>query len=380
MSDLPLLTRLTHAADRTAACACLRRQRVVRDALHRESRRPDYRSLVRELTMPAAGRAEMPGIVPGASLRDLTDGGVDAGPEPGQGSVPEPQKLHCCRKRNAAIVRPHASIVRGAHEHVRGCRESGRLKSCAPDLRRVSDPRTACGLRNRPPFGNLNRKDPTMSHGDSGRASARLAAIPASTSSAGAIHHSSYPRCALAYVAAGSLPPLPVPQDFGALTAPAVAALLSFPAGGTCDDSRGMQGTDAPLGSDLGADRASGMKHRLRSGSIRYVLHNRLDRTPARGASEMTPATFSPLIEPSVPARLPAPQDAGQVLARLCHGLPERLFPKAPASVAGEIEGALIKTRNNCGETLRLADAVRVAACQEWQRPHASPCFAGGPA
>lgn len=71
-----------------------------------------------------------------------------------------------------------------------------------------------------------------MSHGDSGRASARLAAIPATVASAGAIYRPSYPRRALAYAATGSLPPLPVPQDFATLTLPAVAALLGFLAGG----------------------------------------------------------------------------------------------------------------------------------------------------
>ncbi|MGY4802851.1 hypothetical protein ACVMLK_15500 [Teichococcus aerofrigidensis] len=150
---------------------------------------------------------------------------VDAELATGQGSPPEPEKLLCCRKRNAAIERPHASIVRGAHEHVRGCRESGCLKSCAPDLRRVSHPRTACGLRNRLLPGNANRKDRTMSNGVSGRAPSRPALAPSTTYAPGPL------RRALAYIVTGSLPPLPLRADLARLAVPAVAGLLGFLAG-----------------------------------------------------------------------------------------------------------------------------------------------------
>ncbi len=72
------------------------------------------------------------------------------------------------------------------------------------------------------------------------------------------------------------------------------------------------------------------------------------------------------------------PQKAGETLARWCHGLPEQLFLEALASVAGEIEGALIKAGNDRGTALRLAGAVQLAACQEWRRIHVFPCTEGG--
>ncbi len=66
-----------------------------------------------------------------------------------------------------------------------------------------------------------------MSHGDSGRASARLLPSP-STHPAGGIYRPSYPRRALAYLATGSLPPVPGWRDIAPLTMPAVAVLLGF--------------------------------------------------------------------------------------------------------------------------------------------------------
>lgn len=92
----------------------------------------------------------------------------------------------------------------------------------------------------------------------------------------------------------------------------------------------------------------------------------------------MMPATSPSAGALLLPSCVPTPQDAGQALARLCHGLPERLFLEALASVAGQIEGALVKAGNDRGTALRLAGAVQLAACQEWRRLHAFPCTPGG--
>jgi hypothetical protein len=78
------------------------------------------------------------------------------------------------------------------------------------------------------------------------------------------------------------------------------------------------------------------------------------------------------------PALTRTPQGAGQALARWCHGLPEPLFLEALASVAGEIEGALIKAGNDRGIASRLAGTVQLSACQEWQRLHAFSSVVGG--
>jgi hypothetical protein len=54
------------------------------------------------------------------------------------------------------------------------------------------------------------------------------------------------------------------------------------------------------------------------------------------------------------------------------------LFLEALASVAGEIEGALIKAGNDRGIASRLAGTVQLSACQEWQRLHAFSSVVGG--
>jgi hypothetical protein len=71
------------------------------------------------------------------------------------------------------------------------------------------------------------------------------------------------------------------------------------------------------------------------------------------------------------PELIQTPEEAGQVLAHWCLGLPEPLFLESLASVAGEIEGALVKAGNDHATSSRLARTVQRAACQEWRRLHA---------
>jgi hypothetical protein len=68
------------------------------------------------------------------------------------------------------------------------------------------------------------------------------------------------------------------------------------------------------------------------------------------------------------PEVIRTPEEAGQTLARWCIGLPEPLFLESLATVAGEIEGALMKAGNERAVSCRLAGMVRVSACREWQR------------
>jgi hypothetical protein len=71
------------------------------------------------------------------------------------------------------------------------------------------------------------------------------------------------------------------------------------------------------------------------------------------------------------------PEEAGQILARWCIGLPEPLFLESIANVAGEIEGALLRAGNNRAVSSRLAGTVQRAACEEWRNlrafVHAEP-------
>jgi hypothetical protein len=71
------------------------------------------------------------------------------------------------------------------------------------------------------------------------------------------------------------------------------------------------------------------------------------------------------------PELIRTPEEAGQILARCCIGLPESLFLESLASVMGEIEGALLKAGHDLLVSARLAGTVQRAACQEWQRLHA---------
>lgn len=151
---------------------------------------------------------------------------VDATPATRQGSPPEPQKLRENLERNAARERQHASIVRGAHEHVQGSRESGHLKSCAPDSRRVSDPRTACGLRNRQPSGNANLEAAVMVNDVCRRAPSRPALAPSTTYAPGPL------RRAMSYLHNGDTPPLPLRADLRPLAVPTVALVLGLLIGG----------------------------------------------------------------------------------------------------------------------------------------------------
>ncbi|WBV44023.1 hypothetical protein [Pseudoroseomonas cervicalis] len=77
------------------------------------------------------------------------------------------------------------------------------------------------------------------------------------------------------------------------------------------------------------------------------------------------PATASP-------PRPWTPEQTGQVLARLCLGLPEVVFLGAVHSVSGQIEAALAKAGNDRTVAARLAGRVASAACRERRRLRAA--------
>ncbi|WP_419900880.1 hypothetical protein [Roseomonas sp. USHLN139] len=184
-------------------------------------------------------------VPPGTPARDLLDAFVfmpvrpiskpivDDGAATEEESAPEPRKLRHYRKRIAPTERHRASFVRGACVHVQGSCFGTRPKTHAPDLRRVFEPPDRARPRNCTLPGNANRKDPTMSNGDSGNAPARpqpcrltacLAASP--------VYHPSYFNRAVAYVKAGARPPLPLRSDLAALVLPTLAMLFGLAIGG----------------------------------------------------------------------------------------------------------------------------------------------------